>query len=578
MTNLLKSIRIPKFRKLQDIEIDIAERITVIAGHNGIGKSTILGLIANCSELKSSTKSYFDKSFQAKFNEIFHLDQDNDFIERNSSEEKNSCIIGYEINNKPFYKFCTVGKHTEKVTMRDKKGNIIRENGKPKKKTIQRLKIVPRNSTREGSQIAQTIEGISKDSKVPIPTLYIGMSRVIPIGELNDEHYSLTHSGNIHPDDLTYLNESFQYVVGKEELDEKKLFKQDYKFSTKRSLGPSFKAYSYKSVSLGQDSLSTILTALMSFKKLKREDANYKGGILVIDEVDACLHPYAQENLLTVLDKACKKFSLQIILTSHSLTVLKNVLAKKSDTETKSKEKLFYNVVYIQDTIKPKLMKEPNYLKIKNDMFLFPRIYKNSKKSLKVYLEDEHAKFMLDHFLAKIDINYNDFELEKISSQISCDTLLKLPSKDTYFKKVVIVVDNDVNDKARYREIVEENPSICILPGNGSPEETVHKYLNELLKDDQHPFWREQETLTMQNVRDKLVEEIENDLSTLSTNNNTKKRVKYRDWFKNYKHIFESTNLIEYWMEDNQEQIEKFKDEFTTIINYMKTFYIKNDN
>lgn len=575
MTNLLKSIRIPKFRKLQDIEIEIAERITVIAGHNGIGKSTILGLIANCSELKSSTKSYFDKNFQAKFNEIFHLDQDNDFIERNSSEEKNSCIIGYEINNKPFYKFCTVGGHTEKVTMRDKKGNIIRENGKPKMKSIRRLKIVPRNSTREGSQIAQTIEGISKDSKVPIPTLYIGMSRVIPIGELNDEHYSLTHSGNIHPDDLTYLNESFQFVVGKEELDEEKLFKQDYKFSTKRSLGPSFKAYSYKSISLGQDSLSTILTALMSFKKLQREDSNYKGGILVIDEVDACLHPYAQENLLTVLDKACKEFSLQIILTSHSLTVLKNVLAKKSTTETASKKRLFYNVIYIQDTIKPKLMKEPNYLKIKNDMFLLTKIYKNSKKTLKVYLEDEEAKFMLDHFLAKIDINYNDFELEKINSQISCDTLLKLPSKDTYFKKVVIVVDNDVNKKARYKEIVEENPSICILPGKGSPEETVHKYLNELLKDNQHPFWREQETLTMQNVRDRLVEEIENDLST---NNNTKNRIKYKEWFNNYKHIFESTNLIEYWMEDNQEQIEKFKDEFTTIINYMKTFYIKNDN
>ncbi|EPG7693233.1 AAA family ATPase, partial [Acinetobacter baumannii] len=38
------------FRSLKKIDLDIAPRITVIAGHNGIGKSTILGLIANCSE------------------------------------------------------------------------------------------------------------------------------------------------------------------------------------------------------------------------------------------------------------------------------------------------------------------------------------------------------------------------------------------------------------------------------------------------------------------------------------------------------------------------------------------------
>jgi predicted ATPase len=42
----------PSFRMLKNITINIADRITVIAGHNGIGKSTILGLIANGSEIK----------------------------------------------------------------------------------------------------------------------------------------------------------------------------------------------------------------------------------------------------------------------------------------------------------------------------------------------------------------------------------------------------------------------------------------------------------------------------------------------------------------------------------------------
>jgi len=37
----------PPFRKLGNINIEFADRLTLIAGHNGIGKSTILGLIAN---------------------------------------------------------------------------------------------------------------------------------------------------------------------------------------------------------------------------------------------------------------------------------------------------------------------------------------------------------------------------------------------------------------------------------------------------------------------------------------------------------------------------------------------------
>lgn len=50
---ILKSLAIerPAFRKLKDLTIAFAPRITLIAGHNGIGKSTILALVANGSGL-----------------------------------------------------------------------------------------------------------------------------------------------------------------------------------------------------------------------------------------------------------------------------------------------------------------------------------------------------------------------------------------------------------------------------------------------------------------------------------------------------------------------------------------------
>ena len=60
------------FRKLKDITIPIGKRLTAIAGHNGIGKSTILGLIANCTA--SENKGIAEKNLQSEFSEIFFLD------------------------------------------------------------------------------------------------------------------------------------------------------------------------------------------------------------------------------------------------------------------------------------------------------------------------------------------------------------------------------------------------------------------------------------------------------------------------------------------------------------------------
>ena len=55
----LKSLNFesPPFRKLGSISIPFAERITVIAGHNGIGKSTILALVARAKSTSSATVS-----------------------------------------------------------------------------------------------------------------------------------------------------------------------------------------------------------------------------------------------------------------------------------------------------------------------------------------------------------------------------------------------------------------------------------------------------------------------------------------------------------------------------------------
>ena len=82
-----------KFRKLEDLTLEFADRITLIAGHNGVGKSTILGLIASASG-QNKQITYFNEPFSFDINKIVHLDPD----ELNASQLTNPWpLLTYEV-------------------------------------------------------------------------------------------------------------------------------------------------------------------------------------------------------------------------------------------------------------------------------------------------------------------------------------------------------------------------------------------------------------------------------------------------------------------------------------------------
>ena len=64
------------FRKFKNLNIPLASRITLLCGHNGVGKSTILGLLSSLSGLtQGSEKSYFGKLFDASIADIVYIDK-----------------------------------------------------------------------------------------------------------------------------------------------------------------------------------------------------------------------------------------------------------------------------------------------------------------------------------------------------------------------------------------------------------------------------------------------------------------------------------------------------------------------
>lgn len=86
--------------------------------------------------------------------------------------------------------------------------------------------------------------------------------------------------------------------------------------------------------SAGESNIGKIILAILSFKRLKEGYGNqYKGGILLIDELDATLYGYSQKKLVDFLYKTSKEFNIQIIFTTHSPMVLQEVNNFNSEKE-----------------------------------------------------------------------------------------------------------------------------------------------------------------------------------------------------------------------------------------------------
>lgn len=540
----IESIYIKKFRKLKDINIKIADRLTIVSGHNGIGKSTILGLIANGSEY-TEMKSLFDKSFRSKFEEIFHLDEEKDYF--SVKDNKYQVILKYKYDGLDLYKLCSISRHKDT------------KNGQE----YHRLKIVPRTIDSNGVSIRQQISDIGPSAKVKIPTLYVGLSRLIPIGESDPNFYETTSTKTVSEDDETYIKSCYSEVLSNEEFIDGIMIKQNLKHSEKKSLGPTFADYPFKSISVGQDSLTTILTALASFNMLARELGSqvYKGGILLIDEIDCGLHPFAQKKLISILNKESKRLNLQIIATTHSLTIIQDVLNMKASTSTKNEFANIHEVVYLTGTKRPKQYENPGYKQIKNDLFILPQNnLKDNKTEISVYLEDREAATLFEYIIQNNeDKLISNIRIKIIDSQIPCDTLIKLPEKDDYFKKIVIVLDGDLRGQGKYKKYFDNYTNILCLPGNDSPERTLHQYIITLLKDTEHQFWTDKFDLISEPRMSLINQEIEKSLNQPIARE--KNREKYKKWFNEYIDEFNSAELHKYWIADNTNHINSFIEE-----------------
>ena len=545
----------PSFRKLKDLTLDFAARITLIAGHNGIGKSTILALVANGSGLTSKKySSYTGKLFRGLLNEIIHIDYEAEFLFHQEAGTLANPILEYEINSVALHKRCALSKRS--VTNSD--GETTRLEAR----------VVPRN--KPDHDFVQESHGIKIGvaAKVPLPTIYLGMTRMIPIGESDPEKVINLIDTIIDESDAGFIADFIHSVIGLGDSAEagKVITTQSIQGTNKITKHPEY-GHSPKSVSLGQDSLSAIATAFASFRKLHREWDNYPGGLLVIDELDAGFHPHAQQKLMSVIGTYAKKYRIQVIATTHSLCLIEAVHPENNPIGGRGIP--MDSIVYLTDTVQPRVLQDPSIQAIRNDMLLIPPIAQKTPKvktrHLKVYLEDAEANFFLGVLLTpklkrtiKTACGAN---LKPIPISVGCNNLQGLQSFDPHFKTVLIVVDADASVKSGTGKL----KNVVKLPGgkeiNGasfSPERTIYEFAKTLAGNNQlYPDTR-LELAANGVTSDQLMEHL------LKGNTDITKREPAKRWWNERLDIIKNWRMVELWLSEHHELVEKFESELMT--------------
>jgi predicted ATPase len=526
------------FRKLGNISIEVADRLTLIAGHNGIGKSTILGLIANTFGMteRGGPKSYFGEPFSANIERIVYLALAE--VDATQKDLASAPVVIADVDNFEVKKRCSMTRRS----------------------VWKRARVVPRTVDKADD------DKVGQDAKIPLPTIYLGMRRLASAGEA-DEKEVASSKLDMHPADSALMVAFVSSVIQGTELNTD-VTHQTIKGSKKKTAQPGYTRHDALAVSMGQDSLGSMATALASFSQLKREMGEaYPGGLLVIDEMDVGFHPHAIERLAKSLKTYAKQLDLQIIATTHSPRLIEAV-HPDGDGNANAPDK----VIYLLDTKFPRLAEDQSLRAMLNDMALTPdeeKPKKKAKPTLAVYFEDDEAVQFCDRLIpiAKkraLSKKYG-VRINWIPLGIGGSHLVKLPEKDPLFLDRVLVVDADttVPQAAAARGNIVKLPNVPGTTGVArSLENTTKQFLRDISNTADGPMHRALLNLNTPNpTSDKVHRNFFQDGDGESTERN-----KTKAWWKRHWTKLKNWGVIEQWAEVYKAEADKFEAAFEAAV------------
>lgn len=536
MRFIAKELYIANFRKLKDLSIKLGKNITVFSGINGVGKSNIISLIA-MSFGASGTRIVGGRLFP-HFDEYFIITEDE------FNKQKSDKYLAY----------LKISANEDCIQKRlGLKNDIDRGRG---------VRVLPRATNHFTPDLTQTEVinetkckyNIGDSKRVPIPTIFISLSRLFPMGEATLDEQTVREDNEIIRKGIIdryieWYNEVLPNSIDVQNCITSKIKKN---VNSNGRIHVELVDSNARTQSMGEDNLGTIISALVDFYYLKEKQGDeYNGGILCIDEIDASLHPSAQIRLFDLLDKVSEDLSIQVFITSHSITLLEKIIKKQNRDTDK------YKLVYLLDPRIPRIKEKIASIEdIKSDMFDDNNYY---KPIIKVYCEDEETKFIFEQLISIIrqdnDIRLPEYIIFPMS--LGHTQLERLRDFDPHFESVVMLVDGD-SKRAKKKNVLDRylkddikglnsrtlKENVLSLPTFLAPESYYYYILKSILNE--KSFWKQLERLDLS--RDYTSQRLKTTLDKVKLDNEGNIS---NDKLKNFFHG-ERLSLIKEFIKDTQ--------------------------
>ncbi|NBJ02218.1 9-O-acetyl-N-acetylneuraminate esterase [Lachnospiraceae bacterium] len=290
---IVKSIEIEKFRAFEHVSFDLGKRITVISGRNATQKTTVLGIIGQPFTISSKThpmygcKTIDGYNFRSQFREKFKISPQYDVI----GEHKWKLYLHKGIYEQDYFSIESIAR---------------RQRGYEPT-----LRFWNAESRAKGAGYIQ------------LPAYFLSLSRLFPIGETGKTQ---AMAFDLTQDELKYCIANYRTILSIQSMGDNPEIGLEKGTSSKIFAGVSDSVHDIFTNSSGEGNVIKIILAVLSFKRLKEQyGRKYKGGILLIDELDATLYGFSQGKLVEYLWKAAGDYRIQIIFTTHSPLILKCV-------------------------------------------------------------------------------------------------------------------------------------------------------------------------------------------------------------------------------------------------------------
>lgn len=548
---MIQKITINQYRKLKNLKFEFLKGINLISGTNGTCKTSLLHIASNSFQKMNKSRSWLqDNSCLTTINKINNII--NPKIESLTKGDKK-------------YKDPAIG-HTGALFSVDYFGGDSLE--------FRRHNSEVNDSHRYA--VKPLYRGGTQDSLPFCPVIYLGLARLYAFGEFQDDS-EVKRLNDILPQ--RYQSEASEIYKELTGISISTLATQKMgDIKTRIDFISDSVGIDSNTISAGEDNVMIIIIAVLSLKYYFESINSTREveSVLLIDEIDATLHPSLQFKLLDFLRKYSVEYKMQVIFTTHSLSLLEYSLKRKD------------NVIYLIDNITNVLiMDSPDIYKIKMYLHDITRdnIYIN--KAIPVFTEDDEARVFLKIIFDYFEEQSPDFSKVRrffhlVEVNIGADNLKNI-FNDSYLlnstMRSICILDGDQHpDYSNY---------IITLPGGESPEEMIMNY-SRILFDNDDKFWVNDTILDLNygkiTYRNNILPDIESISNGIRELKNDKKstrgvkREKNKEVFNKHKTFFNL--LFKDWVnnDEHNEQVDKFYKSLNIMFKKVAEFHGINPN